>query len=151
MTQRKQGFSPVAGIIGLLFVAMMIWIAVSAVKGVFTILSWLALPLFVIALVLNYRVVIDYFQWIWRTIREDTPKGLLYALGSALGYPLVSAYLAFKAYTTKKVGSKGRDKAGEYIKYKEVEEDDFLELPDLDDVKQKQAQPRSDNTYDDVF
>ena len=155
MAKNRQSVSPMAGIIALLFVAMIIWIAVSAVKGIFVILSWLALPLFIIALVLNYNVVLDYINWIWRKIKQDPLKGTLYGVASVIGYPLVSAYLAFKAYASKKFGFKRnpKDKAkGDYIKYEEVdEEDDFLELEDLDKVKEKQTQSTSRNKYDDLF
>lgn len=154
MANNRQSVNPMAGIIAFLFIAMMIWIAVSAVKGVFVILSWLALPLFVIALVLNYRVVTNYIGWIWQTIKKDPLRGSLYGIGSVLGYPFVSAYLAFKAYTSRKFG-KGKPKdgtsKGDYIKYEEVEEDDFLELEDLDKLKEKQIEKRSNNEYDDLF
>lgn len=153
MANNRQRVNPMAGIIAFLFIAMMIWIAVSAVKGVFMILSWLALPLIVIALVLNYRVVLNYIGWIWQTIKRDPIKGALYGIGSVLGYPFVSAYLAFKAYTSKKFGSAPKAEGkGDYIKYEEVEvEEDFLELEDLDDMNQKQIEKRSNNDYDDLF
>jgi len=154
--QQRQSSSPIAGIVAILFVAMMLWIAFSAVKGVFAILSWLALPLFVLAIIMNYKVVTGYIQWVFDKIKTDPVKGLLIAGGSVIGYPLVSAWLAFKAFTTKKMArSGGQEKKGDYVKYEEVEEDDdFLELEDLDKVKtkQKQAQPQSrDNNYDDLF
>ena len=156
--QQRQGSSPIAGIVAILFVAMMLWIAFSAVKGVFAILSWLALPLFVLAIIMNYKVVTDYMQWVVDKIKADPLKGLLIAGGSVIAYPLVSAWLAFKAFTTKKKArSEKKNKKGQYVKYEEVdevEEDDFLDLEDLDKVKtkQKQAQPQSrDNNYDDLF
>jgi len=137
----RQSVSPIAGVIGFLFLAMMIWMAISAVKGIFTLLSWIAIPLFIIALVLNYKVVTDYIGWIWRTIKTDPLKGVLYGVGSVIGYPVVSAYLAFKAFISRKIGNKNTQQKGkgDYIKYEEVkEDDDFLELEDLDKVKEKQ-------------
>lgn len=153
MSQKRQSVSPIAGIIAFVFVAIMIWIALSAVRGVFMILSWLALPLIVIALILNYRVVTDYIQWLWQTIKKDAVKGILYTLGSAVGYPFVSAYLAFKAYMSRgKKGSRKKEKAkGDYIKYEEVEEDDFLELPEIPKREQAPAEKPTDNKYDDMF
>lgn len=146
-----------AGIIAILFLLMMGWLALKAVTGVFAILSWFAIPLFVLALILNYRVVPDYVNWVFDKIRKDPLKGLLVAGGSIVGYPLVSAWLALKAYTTRKKikKQKGNPKKGEYVKYEEVEqieEDDFLELDDLDDIKVKQKPPQaSQNDYDNLF
>jgi len=89
-------------------------------------------------------------------IRKDTGKGILVAAGSIIGYPFVSAWLALKAYTTRNKikKQKGDPKKEDYIKYEEVEEDeDFLELEDIDKVREKQAQPqaRNDNDYEDLF
>ena len=153
MANRRQGVSPIAGIIGFLFLAMMIWMAISAVKGIFTLLSWIAIPLFIVALILNYRVVTDYIGWIWNTLKKDPLKGLLYSAASVLGYPIVSAYLAFKAYGSRKMGQKKEAQQkgkGDYIKYEDVE-DDFLELEDLDKIEEKQIQKPSANKYDDLF
>jgi len=67
--------------------------------------------------------------------------------------------LALKAYTKRKIGSKTKDNSKvekeDYIKYEEVEEDDdFLELPDLEEVKQTRSsgtEGAKDNSYDDLF
>lgn len=159
--QRKSSGSLKFGIVGLVFMLIMLWLAFQAVTGVFKILSIMAIPFFIIALILNYRVVSDYANWVFGLIRKDTTKGLLVAAGSVIGYPLVSAWLAFKAYTTRNKirEQKGNPKKGEYVKYEEVDEvddEDFLELDDLDDTptRQKQAQPRAqsrDNDYDNLF
>ncbi len=152
---RRQGSNPFIGVLVILLLFVMIWMAISAVRGVFMILSWLALPLFVLALILNYSVVTDYFKWLWKMLREDTVKGLIYSGLSIVAYPVVSAYLAFKAFTNNrwtnpKAG--GNKSKGDYIDYKEVEitdEEDFLELPELDVMKKDSK--NADNKYDDMF
>lgn len=154
---KQRSSSPIAGIIVLLFMFMLAWLAFKAVSGVFSILSFLAIPLFVLALILNYRVLPDYFNWVMNWIRKDTVKGLLLAGGSIVGYPLVAAFLAMKAYTTRNKikKQKGNPKKGEYVKYEEVEEveeDDFLDLEDLDEIKTKQKAPQTrTNDYDNLF
>ncbi len=153
-----------AGILGLLFVALMAWLIWSAVSGVFGLLSMVSVPLFVLAMVLNFSTVKDYFGWVVNNVKADPIKGIAIAVGSYIGFPLVSAWLAFKAYSTRQLKKTRQEKAtnkkeGEdYIKYEEVKEDneDFLELEDLDKpkprVKVKQTQSRTkDNNYDDLF
>lgn len=156
---------PMAGILGILFIALMGWLLFSAVSGVFKILSAVSIPLFILAMILNFATVKNYFGWMWNHIKEDPLKGGLIAVGSYIGHPLVSAWLAFKAYTTRQLKRSRQKQAtnkkeGEdYIKYEEVDEDDnedFLELEDLDKprqkVKVKQTQQRTDdNKYDDLF
>lgn len=157
MARQQKSRSPFAGIVIFAFIAFMLYIIVTMVTGVVSILySYLALPLLLIALFLNYNVVTDYIGWIWKTIKEDTGKGLLYAAGSIVGYPFVAAWLAMKAYLKRSVGSKRTKegkKKGEYIKYEEVqdESEDFLDLEDLDKHQVKEKQSRSGNEYDDMF
>lgn len=160
MSQNRSSAGIFARIIPLLFFIVMIWVLVAAVSTAVKILySWLAIPLLVIALFLNYSVVTDFFGGLIQGIKEDTGKGLLKAGAVAIGYPFVFAYLALKAWTKRALGSKRpsvketkEDKKGDYIKYEEVqEEDDFLDLEDLDKVKEKVKQTHSDNEYDDLF
>jgi hypothetical protein len=153
MAQNRTSVSPVYGIIAIVFLAAMLWLAVSAVKGIFIILSWAAMPLFIVALIFNYRVVTDYFQWIWNMLKRDTLRGLLYTGLSVVGYPFVCAYLAFKAFATNRWGKQTgkEEQKGEYLKYEEVESEDFLELPELEEMKQKSDKKGDDNSYDELF
>ncbi len=160
MSQNRSSAGIFARIIPLLFFMVMIWVLVAAVSTAVKILySWLAIPLLIIALFLNYSVVTDFFGGLIQGIKEDTGKGLLKAGAVAIGYPFVFAYLALKAWTKRALGSKRPSvretkdgKKGDYIKYEEVqEEEDFLDLEDLDKVKEKVKQTHSNNEYDDLF
>jgi len=159
MNQNRSSVGLFARIVPFLFLIVMVWLLVSAVSMVVKIFySWLAIPLLLIALFLNYSVVTDFFSGLMRGIKEDTGKGLLKAGAVALGYPFVFGYLALKAWTKRTLGSKRpnveqtrKSKKGDYVKYEEVEEDDFLDLEDLDKVKEKVKQTRTDNDYDDLF
>jgi len=166
MAKKTNSAGMIARFIPLLFFVVMIWFLISTVSLVVKVLySYLAIPLLLIALFLNYSVVTDYFSGLMREIKEDTGKGLIKTAASIAGYPFVFAYLALKAWTKRALGSKrpsvkdqkskGKDDSkGDYIKYEEVEEDDFLELEDIDKkkVKVKQTQSKTnDNDYDDLF
>lgn len=160
MSAQRNNAGLFARIIPLLFLAVMIWILVAAVSTAVKILySWLAIPLLLLALFLNYSVVTDFFSGLINGIKKDPGKGLLKAGAAAVGYPFVFGYLALKAWTKKALGRTGsnerEEKDGDYIKYEEVEdEDDFLELEDIDKVKVKEKvkQTRSnDNDYEDLF
>jgi Mn2+/Fe2+ NRAMP family transporter len=147
----------IGGMVLLLIMLTVGWLAFKAVSGIFSILMFVAPILFILALILNHTVVTDYISKIFRLLKEDTGKGLLYTAGTILGYPLVAAWLAFKAYATRNSKKKARPQARnsnkakkeDYIKYEEIEDEDFLELPDLNEVKDKQ--PRGGNSYDDMF
>ena len=125
MARRQRQSSFLAPLIGILFFAILIWMIVSAVKGIFAILSFIAIPLFILAIFLNFRVVPEYLTWLLGNFKKDPVKGLLYTAGSIIGYPLVAAYLAFRAYSTRNKKYAPGER-GEYVKYEEVEEDDVI-------------------------
>lgn len=166
MTTKRNSASLIAKIIPLLFLAVMVWLVVSTVGLAFKIFySYLAIPLLVMALVLNYSVVTDHISSLMQGLREDTGKGLIKLAGNLVFYPFVFGFLALKAWGKRALGSKrpsvkeqkGKQSSkGDYIKYEEVEEDDFLELEDIDKPKTKvkvKAQQTKNDTgdYDDLF
>jgi len=164
MSIKKSAAGTFARIIPILFFVVMAWLVVSTVSLVAKIFyGYLALPLLIIALVLNYSVVTDFFVGLFKDLKEDTGKGLLKVGATIVGYPFVFGYLALKAWTKRALGSKRKSvkeqKKGDYIKYEEVEdEDDFLELEDIDKAKQRvkekivvQESKTKDDGYDNLF
>ncbi len=156
--QRKQRRSnPLGGIIGLAIFAVILFVLFKMVTGVFTILSWLAPILFILALVYNRQVVFDYGKMLVRTIKNDLPRGIIYSVLSVLGFPLLSAFLFFKAFVTNKAKKMVKQRDETFDDYEEVEEndEDFLELPELDLSKETKSntgtESKPDNTYDDLF
>lgn len=162
MSQNRSSVGFFARFIPFIFLIIMVWLLVSAVSMVVKIFySWLALPLLLMALFLNYSVVTEFFGKLVQGIKEDTGKGLLKAAGVAVGYPFVFGYLALKAWTKRTLGSQRpsvketkESEKGDYIKYKEVEEnEDFLDLEDLNKAQEpiKQSRSKDGNEYDDLF
>ena len=104
---------------------------------IFKILYLIAPALFVIALVLNYKVVLGYGIWLWNSLKNNPLFGLAAIALTILAYPFVGAYLALRAYQLRGKGfQKKPKKDGEYIKYTEVESEDFL---DISKEKQKKS------------
>ena len=152
MNEIKYKTNPIAGIIALVFIAFMVWLVFNFVKGLFSILSFLAIPLFILALILNYRVVGDYFKWIYKLFKKEPAKGLLAGAGTVIGYPLVAAYLFFKAFSNRKIAVKEeKKKPGEYIRFEDVEDEDFLELPEIHGDKVMHKNSKDQNNYEDLF
>lgn len=161
MAANKSSASLFAKIIPLLFFVVMIWLIVSTVSFAFkAFYSFLALPLLLIALFLNYSVVTDYVSKLFQDIKDDAGKGIIKLIGNVVFYPFVFGYLALKAYGKRAVGAKRpsvkkqkETKKGDYIKYEEVDNEDFLELEDIDKPKSKVKvkQTKSNNDYDDLF
>lgn len=165
MARKSSSAGLFARVIPIIFLVIMMWLVISTVSFAFkAFYSYLAIPLLIIALVLNYSVVTDHISGLLRDIKNDTGKGLLKAAGNLVFYPFVFGYLAMKAWGMRALGKKRpsvkeqrekKSKKGDYIKYEEVkkDDDDFLELEDIDKpkVKVKQTRDSSNNDYDDLF
>jgi hypothetical protein len=122
-------------------------------KGVFWILNFIALPLIIITLILDHKVVLDYLNFIFKLLKENTLIGIIALLVTFFGYPFVSGYLFMKAMgkrQIKKMMDHVEKERNTFTDYHEVkDDDDFLHLPPLKE-KKPQSQSRN-NEYDDMF
>lgn len=152
MENRQNNFqyksNPLGGVIGLLVIMGIIYMLFLTVKGVWTILAFLAPILFVIAMILRFRVVTDYGKMLWHTVKEEPVRGITYSILSVIGFPLVSAFLFFKAITLRKVDKMRKPTYDDYVEVTE-EDEDFLELPEIEVVKESKS--KSSTEYDDLF
>lgn len=116
--------------------------------GLFRILAWAAPVLLILALLINYRTVINFARSIIRLLVNNLLWGILAIVLVVLGFPLVAGYLFVRSLLDRKVRKLEKDylrrKKGEFIEYEEVDEKDRLDLPNLP--------PQSrDSEYDDLF
>lgn len=157
--RQTQGRSPLGGIIGIGLVLIIAYVMFKMIFGavslVWSVLAFAAPILFIASMFLNFDVIRDYVKMITATFRKDTGRGLLYSAGSIFGYPLLSLFLFYKAYTTRKVRKqseqkvKNKKEGEDYVKFEEVDdEDDFLELPEIEETE---AEAKPMNRYDDLF
>ncbi len=150
----------IVGFLMLLLVVAFVWMAV---KGLYSILSFVAPVLFIITLFLNFGVVKDYGKMLINTFKTNAGKGILYILGTAFFSPLVIAYLFSKALISRQFSQRKKQQYDDYEDVTEKEkakqqedEEDFLELPDIEKVPQTRTNnpgtsSRSTNEYEDLF
>jgi len=137
--------NPLVLVLGLIFAIFFIFWFLKNV--VFKILYIAAPVLLIAALVMNYRVVIGYGKWLLGTFKENIWFGLAATALTVLGYPFVSLYLAIRAYQLSgKTYKTTKSKKGDYIKYTEVEDTDFLDL-----TKEKKKQEEIQDRYEDLL
>jgi hypothetical protein len=166
MQYKKTDNSPFGTIIGLLLMAL-IFVGLFMLAGfIFRILAYLAPALIILALILDYKVVLNYGKWLINTVKRNPVLGIAAIVLTVIGFPLVSAFLAGKAFLTRSA-KKGRrqqegETPGEYIDFEEVEEEP-LELPELREIKREQQEKppatKKENSgkkedsdkYDDLF
>ena len=122
-------------------------------RGIFTLLYWVGPVLLIIALILDYKVVVEFLQFVWSLLLKKPLLGLLVVGLGIIGWPIITGYLFFKALgrrNMKKLYDTVEKEQNTYTEFEEVVEDEsFLELPQLN--KQKEAPTQQPNKYDQLF
>lgn len=142
MRQQRYIFGRSSGGIGSLIVGVLIlvgifflfaWIA----KGVFELLAYLAPVMLIATAIIRYQVIVQFVKWIWNTLRKEPLMGILYILLTVVGFPIVLAYLLFKAIASRKLEKiKNEFERREEVKYTEYEviEDRYLDINSEEDL-----------------
>ena len=86
-----------------------------------------------------------YGKWLLDLLKINPLFGLLAAIFTVIGFPLVAFFLLIRAISTKDTSNRRDLRKGEYIRYEEVNED-FLDISELQEHKKK-----IDNDYNDVL
>lgn len=163
---QSQGFSlRFNGIIGFIFMVLIMVALFFIAKGIFTLLAWLSPLLLVGALVINYKTVLNYLRFMLGLLQRSPLSGIIAILLSVFGFPVVAGILFGKAILDRKVRklhqAYASQEATEYADYEEVvrPENEKFELPPLKKEVPPAAekQPGNDqkapeeNRYKDLF
>ncbi|HMQ08068.1 MAG TPA: hypothetical protein PKC30_12260 [Saprospiraceae bacterium] len=122
-------------------------------KGIFTLLSYVAPVLIILALILDHTVAIDFVKFKLKLFRNNTLVGILAVLLTIVGFPVVAGFLFFRAIirrNLKKTGAYREAPKEIYAEYEEIpeEDEDFLELPQNEKPKEE---IKKKNDYDQLF
>ena len=109
--------------------------------------------LFILTLILDYKVVVDFFKTVRELFRKNWVVALVATILGLVMYPVITGYLFFKALgkrNMKKINDKIEKDKNTYTEYEEIVEDDsFLKLPPLN--KNPEPQKQDDNKYEHLF
>ncbi len=134
MAKQKQfkfgGTNPLIILIGIVIViGLLFWVA----KKVLSLLAWAAPVFLLVALIVNYRVVLGYGRWLIDTLKSNLVFGLVATLFTIMGFPLVAIYLLLRALASKGIGS---GKKESFSEYEEVDED-FLDISEIKEYEKR--------------
>jgi len=167
MANRKIDVNPFNSIASILFLVLIFVGLYFVAKGVFWLLGLLA-PIFIIlTLIIDYKVLVSYGNWLVNLFKSNILMGIGAVLLTVFGFPVVSGFLFGKAIISKKIKEKfgqfeqPEKKKEEYAAYEEVKDDFEVEEPlDLENAPRKVEKPEviikrksseSNNEYDDLF
>jgi hypothetical protein len=157
-----QGFNiRLNGIIGFVFMVLIFVALFFVAKGVFTVLSWVAPVLILLALVINYRTILNYLKFMLSLLQRNPLGGIIGILLSVFGFPILAGVLFGKSILDRKVRKLNEayqaQQESEYVEYEEVrkpESETKLDLPPLakkPPVIEQEPSSKKDNRYEDLF
>jgi len=152
---KGQGFSiKLNGIIGFVFLVSILVLLFFVAKGIFSVLTMIAPVLIVLALIINYKTVVNYLRFMLGLLRRNVLGGIIAIILSVVGFPILSGVLFGKAILDRKVKrlrqAHEANERGEEVDYEEVirpEREDSLKLPNLEKPKPEVKE----NPYKDLF
>lgn len=141
------------GIFGLVLMIAVFVALFFLAKGVFTLLSWVAPVLILLAAIINYRTILNYLKYMLGLLRRNPLGGILGVVLSVIGFPVLAAVLFGKSILDRKIGKlqQGYRKReqDEFVEYEEIirrEDQDTLDLPPMEKKNEPPANP-----YKDIF
>lgn len=147
--QRSLTKNPGAWLIGLVGLIAFFFVLFWMVKGIYSILAFIAPVLLVITAIMNYRVITGYVGMLWSVFKNNWMMGILGAILTVVGFPLISGFLFFKALFLRNVGNLAADNQGkredEFTEYEEIDE----EVPEQ--LILKEPEIKKESRYDDMF
>jgi cytochrome b subunit of formate dehydrogenase len=156
MTQyrKKIDVNPFNSITSIIILVLFFMALYFIAKSVFTILAWIAPVLLIGALIIDYKVVLNYGKWIVNLLKKNILMGIGAGLLTFFGFPVIAGFLFVKALLSKKVNSMKQEverrQQGEFVDYEELDSTP-IELPKIEEKpRPKQKLPRDDN-YDQFF
>lgn len=151
MTIFEKRYNSSNAIVGILFLVAVLFLLFWLAKSLFTILAWLAPALFIAAIIIDYRSVLNYGKWLLNQLKNNTLNGILFSILTVVGFPVVSLLLFGRALLSKKMKSLEKSyierREGTYTEYEIVEDQEArLDLPPLEKRNQQ-----SKDDYEQLF
>lgn len=149
---KKNPFGSFGAIIAMIAVLLLLFFIA---KGIFTILSWAAPVLLILAAVFDYTVITDYLKFIGKLFKENPLFGIIASILTVFGFPVVAGFLFFRAFARKSLKNaikKAEEKQKpKFTEYEEVEDDDIMILPKVERQQNNTTTTNKSNDYDELF
>lgn len=151
----NQGFSiRFNGIIGFIVMVGILILLFFVAKGIFNVLSLIAPALIILALIINYRTVLNYLRFMLGLLQRNPLGGILGIILSVIGFPILSGVLFGKAIFDRKVRKlqqqQKANEEGELIDFEEVKKYEREKPLDLPPLEKENPAPKQ-NPYKDLF
>ncbi len=135
---------------GVFFLVVLFFLA----RFIFRILYFLS-PIFLIAaLIIDYKVVVNYGKWLVNTVKQNPLLGICAIVLSIFGSPLVSVYLLGRPLFNKRIKDVEQEfekrTTGEIVDFEEIDSEP-LRLRELEEDIEDTPKRKESNEYEDLF
>ncbi len=142
------------GIMGFIFMMAFLIVVFLILRGLWKLLFFAAPVLIILALIINYRTIVNYLRFVFGLLHRNPLSGIIAILLSIVGFPFLSGILFGKSILDRKVRklqqAHEEQAQGELVDYEEVirpEREDKLNLKPIEREKQE----AKENPYKDLF
>ncbi|MCB0569555.1 MAG: hypothetical protein KDC66_07325 [Phaeodactylibacter sp.] len=146
--------NPFSSFFGIIFIVLFLVGLYFLARFIFTILYYLSPILLIATLIVDYKVVVRYVQWLIALVRQNPLMGAGSIALSVLGFPVLAAFLLGKALFKKRVKQAQADairsREGEFVDFEELEMPDDVDA-ELPRVEPQPRQKPDTTPYDDFF
>jgi len=163
MTTRRSE-SPISNV-GAMIMLVLFFVAIYYIAtGIFNILAFAAPFLLIATAIMDYRIITNYLKWVMNLFRTNIGFGIVMALVTFFGFPVVSGFLFAKALLNRKLNKVREqiDSQDPYHTSRAPSEDDYVEFEDVTDFDlndtplqlppiEPEPPQESRNQYDDLF
>ena len=148
------GGNPTNSITGIVLMVLFLIGLFYIAKFIFQLLYFLAPVMLIATLIIDYKTVWNYLQWLGRMVKRNPLLGIGAIALNVLCFPLVTAFLLGKVLLKRKVdqvqSEVERQREGEYVEFEEIVDEPPLNLPKLEE--EPRPIKRKENTeYDNLF
>ncbi len=132
----KNNGNPWSALVGIAVIVIFLAGLFMMARMVFRLLYFLTPLMLIAALIINYKVVTGYINWVVRMFKRDAIAGVVISVLSILGLPVLSAFFLMKAIMGKQAkkiqADAERQRDGDLVEYEELESDFPLRWPTRD-------------------
>ena len=152
------GGNPINYIVGLILAILVLYGLFRLASFVFSLLYYISPLVLIATLIIDYKVVLGYGQWVVDLFKRNTAFGVVMALVTIFAFPVVAVFLLSRALFRRQLkqaqgGDGQRARRDEYTSYEEIESR-VIEIPEQRREKEKLERRESNekkSDYDQFF
>ncbi|HMO37998.1 MAG TPA: hypothetical protein PKC76_01695 [Saprospiraceae bacterium] len=145
--------SPFNSIVSIIFMVVFLVALYILARFVFKVLYYLSPLMLIATLIIDYKVLVNYVQWLVNLTRRNAVFGIGAIVLSLVFFPVVSALLLgralFKRQVRKAQEAQRGVQEGDYVDFEEIPEEKPLKLPRTE--KQTREDEARKDRYDQFF